>query len=57
MINPIGYIIISAFLFSCSLGPNPNPGERTVDRLIAKKEYKKAIYNNLENLKSQLKKN
>lgn len=44
MINLIGYIIISAFLFSCSLGPNPNPGERTVDRLIGKKEYTKAIY-------------
>ncbi len=38
------YIIISVALFSCSLGPNPNPGERTVDRLIINKSYKKAIY-------------
>ncbi|MEN8210699.1 MAG: hypothetical protein ABFR31_03205 [Thermodesulfobacteriota bacterium] len=38
------YIIISLALLSCSLGPNPNPGERTVDGLIINKSYKKAIY-------------
>jgi hypothetical protein len=35
--------LIITILFSCSLGPNPNPGERTIDNLIADEKYKKAI--------------
>ncbi len=36
-------ILTLLIVTGCSLGPNPNPGERTVDIAIGKKEYSKAV--------------
>lgn len=41
--SAIALIVLSTIPLSCALGPNPNPGERTVDGLMAGGKYGRAL--------------